>query len=53
MSLQALKNFNKSPQADKNPDNSNMLHIFNNKTNTDFGAPSKCVLIPSYDIQVN
>ena len=29
-----------------------MLHMFNNNTCIDFGATSKCVLIPSYDIQV-
>ena len=44
----------KSPhRKTKSSDNSNMLHMFNNKTNIDFGAPSKYILIPSYDIQVN
>ena len=36
----------------KSPDNSSMLHLFNNNTYIDFGAASKCVLIPSFDIQV-
>ena len=36
------------PQTDKNPDNSNLLHMFNNNTYTDFGTAFKHVLIPSY-----
>ena len=38
--------------VDKSPGNSNMLHIFNNNTYTDFRTANKHVLIPSYVIQV-
>ena len=36
----------------KSPDNSNVLHMFNNNTYTDFRTAYKHVLIPSYVIQV-
>ena len=41
-----------SPKQTKSPDNSNMLHMFNNNTYTDFRTASKHVLIPSYVIGV-
>ena len=36
MSLQALKNLTSLPQAEKKPDSSNMFHMFNSNTYTDF-----------------
>ena len=48
--LQALKNLVRYPGQTKNPDNSNMLHMFNNNTFTDFTTPYKHVLILSYVI---
>ena len=36
---------NKSPRQTKNPDNSNMLHMFYNNTYTDFRTAYKYVLI--------
>ena len=41
-----------SPRQTKTPDNSNMLHMFNNNTYTDFRTAHKHVLIPSYVIRV-
>ena len=43
---------NKFSRQTKSPDNSNMLHKFNNNTYIDFGADNKCILILSYVIQV-
>ena len=44
---------NKSIQRQTtSPDNSNMLHMFNNNIYTDFGTVYKHVLIPSYVIRV-
>ena len=40
------------PRQTKSPDISNMLHMFNNNTYTDFRTAYKQVLIPSYVIQV-
>ena len=37
---------NKSPRQTKSPDNSSMLHMFNNKIYTDFRTAYKHVLIP-------
>ena len=36
MSPRTLKNLTSLPRQTKSPDNSNMLHIFNNNTYTDF-----------------
>ena len=52
LSPQALKTLTSPPSQMESPDHCNMLHMFNNNTYIDFGAASKCVLIPSYDIQV-
>ena len=49
---QTPKNLASPHRQTKSPDNSNMLHMFNNNTCADFGAASKYVLIPSYVIQV-
>ena len=45
---QALKNLISPPRETKSLDNSNMLHMFNNNTYTDFRTAYKHVLIPSY-----
>ena len=37
----------------KSPDNSNMLHMLNNNTSTDFRKTLKHILIPSFVIQVS
>ena len=37
----------KSTEADKSPDNSNVLHVFNNNTYTNFRNAHKHILIPS------
>ena len=50
--LQAMKNLSIPPRQTKLPDNSNVLHMFNNNTFTDFRTAYKYVLIPSYVIQV-
>ena len=34
----------------QSPDSSNMLHVFNNETYTDFRTANKHVLIPNYVI---
>ena len=52
LSTQALKSFKSSPRLTKSLDNSNILHIFNNNTYTDFRTGYKYILIPSYIIQV-
>ena len=36
----------------KSPDNSNVLHMFNNNNYTDFWKSYKYVLIPSYIVHV-
>ena len=41
-----------SPRQAKSPDNSNILHMFNNNTYTDFRTAYKHILIPNYVIQV-
>ena len=51
------KKLNKSlPGRQKNPDSSNMFHMFNNNTSTDLVfwniSAYKHVLVPSYVIQV-
>ena len=47
---QTLKNLTSSARQTKSPDNSNMLHIFNNYTYTDFRTANKRILIPNYVI---
>ena len=47
---QALKNLASPPRQTKSPDDSNMLHMFNNSTYTDFKTVYKHFLIPSYII---
>ena len=48
---QALKNvISLPPRQTKSPDNSNVLHMFNKNTYTDFRTAYKHVLIPSYII---
>ena len=49
---QKLKNLISRPRQTKTPDNSNVLHMFNNNTYTDFRTAYKYILIPSYFIQV-
>ena len=49
---QTLKNLTSSARQTKSPDNSNMLHIFNNYTYTDFRTANKRILIPNYVIWV-
>ena len=46
------KKLNKSLQADKNPDNSNVLYMFDNNTYIDIRTACNHVLIPSCVIQV-
>ena len=48
----STEEMNKTPQADKMPDNSNMLHMFNNNIFTDFRTAYKHILIPSYIIRL-
>ena len=43
---------NMSPRQIKSPDNSNLLHMFNSYTYTDFRRAYKHILIPSYLIRV-
>ena len=50
--LQTMKNLSISPRQTKLPDNSYVLHMFNNNTFTDLRTAYKYVLIPSYVIQV-
>ena len=45
-----MKNLISPPRETKSLDNSNMLHMFNNNTYTDFRTAYKHVLIPSYII---
>ena len=40
----------KSPRHTESPDNSDMLHMFNNSTYSDFRTAHKHVLIPSHII---
>ena len=47
---QALKNLKSLPRQTKSPNNSNVLHMFNNNTYTDFRIAYRHVLIPSYII---
>ena len=47
---QALKNLKSLPRQTKSPNNSNVLHMFNNNTYTDFRTAYRHVLIPSYII---
>ena len=47
---QALKNLKSLPTQTKSPNNSNVLHMFNNNTYTDFRTAYRHVLIPSYII---
>ena len=47
-----MKNLSISPRQTKLPDNSYVLHMFNNNTFTDLRTAYKYVLIPSYVIQV-
>ena len=47
---QALKNLKSLPRQTKSPNNSNVLHMFNNNTYTDFRTAYRHVLIPSYNI---
>ena len=47
-----MKNLISPPRQTKSPDNSYVLHTFNNNTYTDFRTAYKHVLIPSYIIQV-
>ena len=41
--LQAMKNLSIPPRQTKLPDNSNVLHMFNNNTFTDFRTACKCL----------
>ena len=50
--LQALKNLTSPPRQTKSPDNSNIMHLFNNNIYTDFRTATKQALIPSYVIRV-
>ena len=50
LSPQVLENSREGPRKIKRSDNSNMLHIFNNNTYTDFRTANKRVLIPFYVI---
>ena len=45
---QALENLLSPPRQTKSPDNSNVLHVFNNNTYTNFRNAYKHILIPSY-----
>ena len=47
-----MKNLTSPPRQTKSPDNSNILHMFNNNTYTDFRTEYKHILIPSYITQV-
>ena len=47
------KRLTKFPRHTKSRDNSNMLHIINNSTYSDFRTDYKHVVIPSYQIRVN
>ena len=47
---QALKNLKSLPRQTESPNNSNVLHMFNNNTYTDFRTAYRHVLIPSYII---
>ena len=47
---QALKNLKSLLRQTKSPNNSNVLHMFNNNTYTDFRTAYRHVLIPSYII---
>ena len=48
----ALKNLKSPPRQTKSPDNSDMLHMFNNNIYTDFKTAHKHILIPIYVIWV-
>ena len=52
MSPQELKNLVSPHKHTKQPDNYNVLPMFNNKTYTDFKTAYKHVLIPNYVVQV-
>ena len=47
---QALKNLKSLLRQTKSPNNSNVLHMFNNNTYTDFRTAYRHVLIPNYII---
>ena len=51
-SVEGIEKLNKAPRQTKSPDNSNILHMFNNNTFTDFITTYNHILIPSYIIQV-
>ena len=51
LSPQVRKNFSPLKET-KSPDNSNIFHMFNNTSYTDFRTASKHFLIPSYIIRV-
>ena len=52
LSTQALNNLKSPPSQTKDHDNSNILHMFNNNSYTDFTTLYKHILIPGYVIQV-